>query len=59
MTVLIGSDFLLNDRLIMTMLLTAIAIGIAFGPEIRHSFARIRGSEPPLRADSTPADSPG
>jgi hypothetical protein len=46
-TVLMGPDSLLSDRMILSTLLYSIAVLIAFGPELRHSFARIRAERPP------------
>jgi hypothetical protein len=46
----------LSDRIILSTLLYSIAVLIAFGPELRHSFARIRASERPASTDS--GDSP-
>jgi hypothetical protein len=45
----------LSDRIILSTLLYSIAVVIAFGPELRHSFARIRATERPANTD---ADSP-
>lgn len=42
----------LNDRIILSTLLYSIAVVIAFGPELRHSFARIR-------ADRSSTSEPG
>jgi len=51
-----GPDSLLSDRMILSTLLYSIAVLIAFGPELRHSFARIRAERPPSsdRSESEP-----
>jgi hypothetical protein len=41
----------LSDRVLVSALLYSVAVLIAFGPEIRHSFARTRTTERP----TTPA----
>ncbi len=38
------TDFALLDRYLIVIILTTLAIGIAFGPEIRDTVARLRGS---------------
>jgi len=43
----------LSDRVLLSALLYSIAVLIAFGPEIRHSYARIRASEHPASANTT------
>ena len=43
---------LLSDRIFLSALLYSVAVAIAFGPEIRHSFARIRASDRPATADT-------
>jgi hypothetical protein len=43
----------LSDRVLLSTLLYSIAVLIAFGPEIRHSFARIRASERPASAEAS------
>jgi hypothetical protein len=45
----------LSDRILLSTLLYSIAVLIAFGPELRHSFARIRASEQPVSDPSDPA----
>ena len=37
----------LSDRVLLSTLLYSIAVLIAFGPELRHSLARIRANERP------------
>ena len=50
---------LLSDRFILSALLCSIAILIAFGPELRHSLARIRSSERAPQAETPETDSVG
>lgn len=47
----------LSDRVVLSTLLYSIAVAIAFGPELRHSFARIRATEPPPDTESSDAES--
>lgn len=42
----------LSDRVLLSGLLYSIAVLIAFGPEIRHSFARIRANERPASSEA-------
>jgi hypothetical protein len=42
----------LSDRVLLSTLLYSVAVLIAFGPEIRHSFARIRANERPASAEA-------
>ncbi|HWP67437.1 MAG TPA: hypothetical protein VNO26_16185 [Candidatus Limnocylindria bacterium] len=43
----------LGDRILLSTLLYFVAVLIAFGPEIRHSLARIRATEQPGRSDGS------
>ena len=54
-----GSEGLFSDRFILSALLYSIAILIAFGPELRHSFARIRANERAPQAETTENESLG
>jgi hypothetical protein len=42
----------LSDRVLLSTLLYSIAVLIAFGPELRHSLARIRANERPASAEA-------
>jgi hypothetical protein len=46
----------LSDRVLVSALLYSVAVVIAFGPEIRHSFARTRATGRPGSPD--PNDPP-
>jgi hypothetical protein len=46
----------LSDRLVLSTLLYSIAIAIAFGPELRHSMARIRSNDRPIGSDAGKID---
>lgn len=41
-----GIDFLLVERLMIGGLLAALAVGVAFGPELRQAAVRLRRREP-------------
>ena len=43
----------LSDRVLLSTLLYSVAVLIAFGPEIRHSFARIRANDRLPSAESS------
>ena len=45
----------LTDRIILSTLLYSVAVLIAFGPELRHSFARIRTSDRAVHTDTSDA----
>jgi hypothetical protein len=40
-----GIDFLLMERLVIGGLLAALAVGVAFGPELRRAVVRLRRRE--------------
>src|SRR4029078_9418216 len=40
-----GIDFLLMERLVIGALLAALAVGVAFGPELRRAVVRLRRRE--------------
>ena len=42
----------LSDRVLLSTLLYSVAVLIAFGPELRHSFARIRANDRPAGAEA-------
>ena len=42
-----------SDRVLLSTLLYSVAVLIAFGPEIRHSFARIRANDRPPSAEAS------
>lgn len=52
-----GIDFLLMERLMIGGLLAALAVGVAFGPELRQTVVRMRrreaGDAPAVRFEST------
>jgi hypothetical protein len=54
-----GPESLFSDRFILSALLCSIAILIAFGPELRHSFARIRANERAPQAEAPETESIG
>jgi hypothetical protein len=39
------AETLMFDKLLTVLILASLAIGIAFGPEIRHAVARMRSSD--------------
>jgi hypothetical protein len=39
------AETLIFDKFLLTTILTSLAIGIAFGPEIREAIARLRASD--------------
>jgi hypothetical protein len=43
---MIGTDFLFMERLMIGGLLAALAVAVAFGPELRQAAVRLRRREP-------------
>lgn len=43
---MVGIDFLLMERLMIGGALAALAVGVAFGPELRQTVVRLRHREP-------------
>jgi hypothetical protein len=57
---MIGIDLLLLERLVIGGLLAALAVGVAFGPELRRAFARLRNHRAaddrrPIGVEPTPS----
>ena len=46
----------LSDRVVLSTLLYSIAVVIAFGPELRHSVARIRANESALGSEASTSE---
>jgi hypothetical protein len=46
---MIGTDFLFMERLMIGGLLAALAVAVAFGPELRQAAVRLRRREPAER----------
>jgi hypothetical protein len=57
---MIGIDVLLLERLVIGGLLAALAVGVAFGPELRQAMGRLRqhrdaSERRPIGVESTPS----
>jgi uncharacterized protein (DUF2062 family) len=57
---MIGIDVLLLERLVIGGLLAALAVGVAFGPELRQAVGRLRqqrdhAERRPIGVETTPS----